>query len=132
MTGRCLRYPMFGASDEMHVEHLQNNAINFVDAICSVIAQPVEIILRPWYGTRYFPVPVTFFSVAMMMALPLLLAAITMLGGMIPFLHIGTAPGMFDIGSLAKLFFALSAFHAFRLWKAEGVGYTHGSPHPFN
>jgi hypothetical protein len=108
---------MFGTSDEMHVEHLQNNAINFVDAVCSVISQPVAIILRPWYGTRCVPIAVTFFSVAMMMALPLLLAAISLLGGIIPFLHIGTAPGMFDIGSLAKLYFALSAFHAFRLWK---------------
>ena len=108
---------MFGASEEMHVEHLQNNALNIVEGVCSVLAQPVEILLRPWYGTRYFPIPVTFFSVAMMMGLPLFLAAVTLLGGIIPFLHIGTAPGMFDIGTLAKVYFAASAIHAWRTWR---------------
>ena len=57
---------MFGASEEMRVEHLQNNALEFVYAFCSVVSQPVEILLRPWYGTRFYPVPVTFFSSAMM------------------------------------------------------------------
>ncbi len=108
---------MFGVSEEMHIEHLQNNALNLVEGICSVIAQPVEILLRWQYGSRFYPIPVTFFAVAMMTALPLILAAINMLGGMIPFMHIGSAPGMFDIGSFAKLFFAASLFHAWRMWR---------------
>ncbi|AXC13500.1 hypothetical protein ACPOL_4223 [Acidisarcina polymorpha] len=60
---------MFGASEEMHVEHLQNNALHFVDVVCSVVAQPIEILLRWQYGTRYYPVPVTFFAVSMMILL---------------------------------------------------------------
>ena len=39
-------------SGAMSVEHLHNTAINFVEVVCSVIAMPVETLLRPWYGTR--------------------------------------------------------------------------------
>jgi len=108
---------MFGASEEIHVEHLQNNAMNIVWAACSVVAQPIEILLRPWYSSRYFPIPVTFFSVAMMMSLPLILAAFNLLGGIIPFLHVQQSLGMFDIGTLAQVYFLVSAIHAFRLWR---------------
>jgi hypothetical protein len=48
-------------SGAMSAQHLHNTAINFVEVICSVIAMPVETLLRPWYGTRYYPPPVVFF-----------------------------------------------------------------------
>jgi hypothetical protein len=108
---------MFGASEEMQVEHLQNNALNFVDVICSVIAQPVEIILRWQYGTRYYPVPVTFFAATMMLLLPIVFALFTSVRNMIPFTHAVPTAGMFGLGSLAELYFLLSAIHGVRLWK---------------
>ena len=108
---------MFGASQEFRVENLQNSGLNLVKTASGIAAQPVEILLRWQYGTRYYPIPVTFFAVAMMMGLPLFLAAINLLGGIIPFLHIGAAPGMFDIASLAKVYFAVSIFHAYRTWR---------------
>ena len=108
---------MFGTSEEMHVEHLQNNALNAVDAICSVVAQPVEYILRPWSGTRFYPIPVTAAAAALMLFLPLIMAGINGIMNMIPFSHPQPAMGMFDIGSLAKLYFLLSAAHGYRLWK---------------
>lgn len=108
---------MFGASEEMHVEHLQDNAINIVETICSVICQPVEIILRPQYGTRYFPVPVTFFSSAMMLLLPGFMLLFSNFMNMIPLLHAQQPVGMFGLGDYAKLYFLLSAFHGVRLWR---------------
>lgn len=108
---------MLGASEEMHVEHLQNNAINIVETICSVICQPVEIILRPQYGTRYFPVPVTFFSSAMMLLLPGIMLLFSNFMNMIPLLHAPQPVGMFGLGDYAKLYFLLSAVHGVRLWR---------------
>ena len=45
--------------------------MNVVENVCSIVAMPVEMVLRPQYGTRYFPVPVVFFSAVMMIFLPL-------------------------------------------------------------
>jgi hypothetical protein len=108
---------MFGASEEMHVEHLQNNALNLVEAGCSVVAQPFEIILRPWYGTRFYAVPVTAFAAALMLLLPAILAVFSSVMHMIPFMNAPAPVGMFDLGSLAKLYFLLWAVHAWRLWQ---------------
>jgi hypothetical protein len=108
---------MFGASEEMHVEHLQNNALNFVDVVCSVIAQPIEILLRWQYGTRYYAVPVTFFAVSMMIMLPAMLALFSSLTSMIPFSHAAAPVGMFSLGNLAELFFLVSLAHSVRLGK---------------
>ena len=108
---------MFGTSEEMRVEHLQNNAMELVYLICSIIAQPVEIILRPWYGTRYYPVPVTFFSSSMMLLLPGIMLLFSNFMGMIPLLHVPQPVGMFGLADYAKLYFLLSAIHGFRLWR---------------
>jgi hypothetical protein len=108
---------MFGASEEMHVEHLQNNALNIVEAICNVIAQPVEIILRPWYGTRYYPVPVSFFSATLMLMLPVIAAVFTSVAQMIPFVRIPLPVGVFGFAALEKLYFLLMAVHGWRLWR---------------
>jgi integrase len=37
------------------INQLQNIAMNIVEVFCSIICLPVEIILRPQYGTRYYP-----------------------------------------------------------------------------
>ncbi|HTV53590.1 MAG TPA: hypothetical protein VMI06_01605 [Terriglobia bacterium] len=108
---------MFGASEEVRVEHLQNNAMEFVYALCSVIAQPVEIMLRPGYGTRYFAAPITFFSAAMMLILPGIIALFTSFTRMIPLLQVPQAAGMFSLGDYAKVYFLLSAIHGVRLWR---------------
>lgn len=108
---------MFGASEEMRVEHLQNNAMEFVYALCSVIAQPVEIILRPGYGTRYYPAPITFFSASMMLILPGIISLFSNFMHMIPLLHVPPAPGMFSLGDYARVYFLLSAVHGVRLWR---------------
>jgi hypothetical protein len=108
---------MFGASEEMRVEYLQSNAMELVYLICSVIAQPVEILLRPWYGTRYYPVPVTFFSAAMMLLLPGIMLLFSNFMRMIPLLHVPQPVGMFALGDDAKLYFLAQAVHGVRLWR---------------
>jgi hypothetical protein len=102
---------------EMNVEHLQNTALNVVDMICSVISCPVEMILRPWYGTRYFPVPVMFGSGVLMLLLPAIALLFTSVVQMIPFSRYAPPPGLFDFASLTKLYFLLSIVHGIRLWR---------------
>ena len=47
-------------SGAMNAEHLQNTALNGVEVVCSIVSMPVEMIIRPQYGTRYFTVPWCF------------------------------------------------------------------------
>jgi len=106
------------SSGAMSVEHMHHTAINLVEALCSVISMPVEILLRPWYGTRYFPPPVMFFSALLMILLPVLSAVFTGIVGMIPFgPHLSRPIGLLDMASWAKLYFLLTAMHSVRLYR---------------
>ena len=101
----------------MNIAQLQQFAINVVENVCSIIAMPVEIILRPQYGTRYFPVPVVFFSALMMIFLPLFSSVATSVVNMIPFHRAEIPVGLFSIASLSTLYFFLSFIHGLRLWR---------------
>lgn len=110
--------PGFGGSAApMNIDQLQNMAMNVVENVCSVVCMPVEVILRPQYGTRYFPVPVIFFSALMMIMMPLFSAVAIGLTRMIPFVRVQLPMGMFDIGSLSKLYFILAVVHGIRLYR---------------
>ena len=99
------------------INQLQNLAMNVVEVFCSIICMPVEIILRPQYGTRYYPVYVTFFSAMMMIFLPVFGTVTTGVVNMIPFHHAVIPVGMFDLWSFSKLFYLLLFLHGFRLWR---------------
>jgi hypothetical protein len=103
----------------MNFQNLQDTAKNLVYAFCSIFSMPVEVILRPQYGTRYFQPPIAFFSIVMMIILsmisefassytpPLFIAA-----------RIQRPPqGLFGIGSLCELFIFLIFLHTFRLYR---------------
>jgi hypothetical protein len=104
-------------SGNLNVAHLHNSALNIVEAACGVVSRPLELVLRPWHGTRYFPVPIIALSTLMMIVLPLISAMMTGIAAMIPFSHPARPIGMFDITSFAKLYFLLSAIHGFRLYR---------------
>lgn len=108
---------MLGASEEMRVEHLQNNAMEFVHALCSVVSQPIEVLLRPQYGTRYFPAPITFFSAAMMIVLPAILSMFANFMSAIPLLNFPRPVGMFGLADYAQVYFLICAVHGVRLWR---------------
>ncbi len=76
-----------GESGGLNIHQLQYTAMNVVENFCSVICRPVELILRPFHGSRYFPVPVIFFSTAMMILLPIFSVLTTTAVSMIPFAH---------------------------------------------
>ena len=121
----------------VNMSHLHNTAVNVVEAICSVVAMPVEVCLRPSFGTRFYPIPVFFFAALLMIGLPTFSAIFDGIVGMIPFSHPSRTIGMFDIGSLAKLFFLALAVHFVRLYRRvlhvslESHSRYEGNPLPF-
>jgi hypothetical protein len=104
-------------SESMNIIQLQQFAINIVEGVCGIICMPVEIILRPQYGTRYSPLPVVFFSAMMMIFLPLFSSVTTSVANMIPFHQAQMPVGLLSIGSLFSLYFFLSFLHGLRLWR---------------
>jgi hypothetical protein len=122
---------------DMSLDQLQKVAINVVESLCGIICMPVDIILRPQYGTRYYPLPVSFFSMMLMIFLPFLSATATAVTGMIPFHHSPPVVGLFGIGAFAELYFLLLFVHGFRLWRRmiymnkEQHSCFEGAPLPF-
>jgi hypothetical protein len=96
---------------------LESGAINGVETLCSIISMPVEMLIRPQYGTRYFSVVVVFCSSVLMLLIPTLSSLSTGVMQMIPFSRYVPPPGMFDFGSFTKLYFLLLFVHGFRIWR---------------
>ncbi|MGC2112792.1 MAG: hypothetical protein WA655_24945, partial [Candidatus Korobacteraceae bacterium] len=88
-----------------------------IETICGIICMPVELALRPLFGTRYFPLPVSFFSMILMVFLPFMSATATAVVGMIPFHHSAPVAGLFGIGAFSYLYFLALTVHGFRVWR---------------
>jgi hypothetical protein len=105
-------------SGAMNVEHLQNSALNTLELICSVLCRPLDMICRPWHGTRYFQVPVVFATSILMILLPVIAAVYLNIAQMIPFMSVPVPRGLFGFAALAKLYFAMSVWQGYRHWQA--------------
>lgn len=109
--------PQGQSNSLLDMNNLQDSAMNIVYNFCSVVACPIEMALRPQYGSRYFSPVVMFFSALMMIFLPLLSGFADGIGQIAPFLR-GPAPlGLFGIATLSKLFFLGSMVHGWRIWR---------------
>ncbi len=91
--------------------------INITYNICSIVTMPVELALRPFHGTRYFPPLVMLFGMAMMLIVPTFFSVVGAVGNMIPFHRVQSSFGMIGIWGLSKLFFLGLAIHGFRKWR---------------
>jgi hypothetical protein len=102
----------------MNTNTLQDRARNVVYGFCSVFTMPVEVIIRPWYGTRYFEPFIPLLSLFTLFALaglaeiatpftsPLFMAA-----------RIQRPHELFDLSSLCHLFLLLLLAHGIRLYR---------------
>jgi hypothetical protein len=99
-----------------NIDQFQNSMINVVYNFCSIFTTPVEMALRPNYGTRYFSPVILFLTSVMMMLLPLFSAMADGFSHMLPFARFAGAAGIFAIGSLSKLYFFGSFIHGIRTW----------------
>jgi hypothetical protein len=102
----------------MSMDHMQNTAMNIVELACSVVAMPVEMVLRPRYGTRYFPPTVVFFTAILMLILPLF-SSLADTAQNVVFLaaRMKQPHAMFGLASLTKFFFLFCAVNQFRLYR---------------
>lgn len=99
----------------LDINRLQDMAVNVVYNVCGIITMPVEMALRPHYGSRYFPPMMMLFSIIMMLLLPFLAGLSEM--SMLPFLPHPAPVGLFGIGSFTKWFFIGLFVHGFRIWR---------------
>jgi hypothetical protein len=101
----------------LDISRLQDVAMNVVYNVCGIICMPVEMALRPFYGSRYFPPMMMMFSIFMMLLLPLFESLTEGFDGMIPFLPHPAPVGLFGIGAFSKFFFIGLFVHGFRIWR---------------
>lgn len=111
--------------------------MNVVYNVCSVITLPVEMALRPRYGSRYFPPIIVLFSAIMMVLLPFFSEMADGFARMIPFVRFRGPEGLFDIGTLSRLYFFGAFIHNLRIWRRmlhmelEINSFYEGPPLPF-
>jgi hypothetical protein len=103
----------------MHINQTQETARNVVYGFCSIFTMPVEVILRPQYGTRYFPPQIALFSIITMSALSMISSFVSSYSNpLFMAAHIQRAPqGLFGIGSLCELFIVAMLIHTPRLYR---------------
>lgn len=112
-------------------------AMNFVEGCCSVITRPVELIIRPLHGSRYFSPAVATISSAMMLVLPIFTSLATAAISMIPFTHMAMPVGLFSFAAFAKFYFLLSILQGARIAylmlhpEQEEISWFEGPPLPF-
>jgi hypothetical protein len=111
-----LPLPVFRRRDGS-IEQFQETALNVMYNVASIFTMPVEILIRPQFGSRYFSAPNLFLS-AIMLTLAAAFTTLTQsVGQMIPFVRVRGPAGMFGLGSLTTLFFLANIVHGLRIWR---------------
>jgi hypothetical protein len=100
-----------------NIDHYQDAMINVVYNVCTIFTIPVEMVLRPQYGSRYFPPVLMFFTAVLMTLMPIFFAVADGIGHMVPFVRFAAPVGLFGIGTFSKLFFLGSLIHGLRIWR---------------
>jgi len=102
----------------MNANSLQDRARNIVYGFCSIFTMPVEVILRPWYGTRYFDPYIPLFSLVALFTIHGLSQFVSPLGSLLFIAaRIQRPHELFDLGSLCRLFFLMLVIHNIRLYR---------------
>jgi hypothetical protein len=101
----------------MSINQLQDFALNMVYNITSIVCLPLEMGLRPNYGSRYISPIVQFFSTGLMLFLPLLFGFANIVTHMVPFANFRGPTGLIGIGGISRLFFLGTFIHGLRIWK---------------
>ena len=99
------------------IDQWQDQLINITYNVCSIVTMPVELALRPFHGTRYFPPIVMFFSASMMLIIPTFFSFAGTIAHSIPFVRVPVSFGMIGLWGLSKLFFLGLFIHGVRKWR---------------
>ncbi len=99
-----------------NINQFHDQMCNLVYNFCSIVTMPVEMVLRPRYGSRYFPPLIIFFSSVMMIVVPVFVAMAGAVGGLIPFARVAAPRGIIGMGDLSRFFFIGAFIHGLRTW----------------
>jgi hypothetical protein len=75
---------------------------------------PVEMIIRPFFGSQYFSPLAQIYSALVMLFLPMIAAAFSNMPAIFIAARMQQPQALFQLWSLSKLFFLLSIIHGFR------------------
>lgn len=93
----------------MTFEQWYEGGLRMAQGICGIVTAPLESVLRPCYGTRYFNPLQLIFTILMMLMLPVA----SKVSSQFP----GGSRGLIGLGTLSALFFLGQLVHAPRLWR---------------
>jgi len=99
------------------IHQFENVMMNVVYNVASIVTCPVEMVLRPHYGSRYFPPVILFFTAVMMILLPVFSSMAGAFSRLLPSVQFGGSIGLFGIGTFSKLFFLGAFVHGVRTWR---------------
>jgi len=101
----------------MNINQLQDFAINLVYNVTSIVSYPLEMGLRPNYGSRYISPVVQFFSIGFMILATLFFSLAQAFTRMIPFSQFRGPVGLIGIGGISRLFFLGMLIHGVRIFR---------------
>jgi hypothetical protein len=99
----------------LNYNQMVDSGAHIIQIFLSTFTMPVEYVIRPFFGSQYFPQTASFFSAIVMLALPPIAGAATQ----VPLIFIAARmqpppQAVFTLGSLSKLFFLLLFVHTLR------------------
>lgn len=105
-----------GTSSPLNINNLQDGAENLLLFAASIVAKTADMIVRPFFGTRYYPPAVDAFAFLFLLLIAAIHSAFFSLTHVIPFVAAPPPPpGMLDLWWLVKISFLAQIFHRARL-----------------
>ncbi len=122
-------------AEGLNVGNIEDYAMNAVFFVSSIVTAPIEIFLRPWYGSTYFNAVTQSLALMMLIVMTAFSGVAGMVGHFVPGMRM--ASGMYGLGEFTELYLLASFVHGFRIWRRmlhpekEMVSYFEGPPLPF-
>jgi hypothetical protein len=105
-----------GSSSPLSINNLQDGAENLLLFLASILGKTADMVVRPFFGTRYYPPAVDAFAFLFLLLIAGIHSAFFALTHVIPFVAAPPPPpGMFDLWWLVKISFLAQIFHRARL-----------------
>lgn len=107
-----------GSPSPLNINSLQDAAQNLLLFLASIVSKTADMIVRPFFGTRYYPPAVDAFAFLLLLIVASVHSAALEMTHMIPFV-MGPPPpqGMFDLWWLVKISFLAQIVHRIRLFR---------------
>jgi hypothetical protein len=107
-----------GSSSPLNINNLQDAAQNLLLFLASIVSKTADMIVRPFFGTRYYAPAVDAFAFLLLLIVASVHTAAVEMTHMIPFVTGPPPPqGMFDLWWLVRISFLAQIIHRIRLFR---------------